>query len=232
MVSRSWYVDYIWHATQEKAGMPPRHYQNGGCWVSPPNGFYSFEALDQNTCENRVHIWLIYQVTVYWPLPNHSSPCRARSIISNVDCAIFFSPRADKKKSPRQTIAPSSCNHFRISHLLAGHLILSSALHWNLGIDIRSFVYHIKILVWSYIHSNPAGTDRQAGTMALEIQNENNDHLVQSSDPDHPANLIPDLCRRFYNWGWVTGTGGGVGDLGWMPKKQQLLRLILIEIFI
>jgi len=39
--------------------------------------------------------------------------------------------------------------------------------------------------------------------------NDNNDHLVQSSDPEHPANLIPDLCRRFYQWGWVTGTGGG-----------------------
>lgn len=55
--------------------------------------------------------------------------------------------------------------------------------------------------------------------MAQEIQNENNDHLVQSADPDHPANLIPDLCRRFYNWGWVTGTGGGVSDLGWIPKN-------------
>lgn len=41
-------------------------------------------------------------------------------------------------------------------------------------------------------------------------KNENNDHLVQSSDPQHPANLIPDLCRRFYDLGWVTGTGGGV----------------------
>ena len=39
----------------------------------------------------------------------------------------------------------------------------------------------------------------------------NNDYLVQSDDPEHPANLIPELCRRFYNWGWVTGTGGGVG---------------------
>jgi hypothetical protein len=33
----------------------------------------------------------------------------------------------------------------------------------------------------------------------------NNDHLVQSDDPDHPANLIPELCKRFYQWGWVTG---------------------------
>lgn len=47
--------------------------------------------------------------------------------------------------------------------------------------------------------------------MSQEItQKDNNDHLVQSSDPDHPANMIPDLCRKFYNWGWVTGTGGGV----------------------
>ncbi|RMZ86574.1 hypothetical protein DV736_g6201, partial [Chaetothyriales sp. CBS 134916] len=30
----------------------------------------------------------------------------------------------------------------------------------------------------------------------------NNDDLVKSDDPDHPANLIPRLC-------WVTGTGGG-----------------------
>lgn len=46
--------------------------------------------------------------------------------------------------------------------------------------------------------------------MAEEIQQPNNDHLVQSTDPEHPANLIPELCRKFYNWGWVTGTGGGV----------------------
>lgn len=42
------------------------------------------------------------------------------------------------------------------------------------------------------------------------VANGNNDHLVQSEDPQHPANLIPELCRKFYNWGWVTGTGGGV----------------------
>ncbi|XP_031548707.1 methylthioribulose-1-phosphate dehydratase-like [Actinia tenebrosa] len=27
---------------------------------------------------------------------------------------------------------------------------------------------------------------------------------------DHPRNLIPDLCRQFYDLGWLTGTGGGI----------------------
>ncbi|GAA6014184.1 hypothetical protein JCM10207_006125 [Rhodosporidiobolus poonsookiae] len=39
-----------------------------------------------------------------------------------------------------------------------------------------------------------------------------NDHaLIQhNGDKLHPAYLIPELCRNFYNLGWVTGTGGGI----------------------
>lgn len=51
-----------------------------------------------------------------------------------------------------------------------------------------------------------------AGDKAVEAV-ANNDHLVESTDPEHPANLIPELCRKFYNWGWVTGTGGGVSPI-------------------
>ncbi|CAL1212846.1 unnamed protein product [Candida parapsilosis] len=29
-------------------------------------------------------------------------------------------------------------------------------------------------------------------------------------DPQHPANLICELCRLFYDNNWVTGTGGGI----------------------
>ncbi|ABN67149.2 conserved hypothetical protein [Scheffersomyces stipitis CBS 6054] len=32
----------------------------------------------------------------------------------------------------------------------------------------------------------------------------------QFSDPNHPANLICELCRLFYDNNWVTGTGGGI----------------------
>jgi hypothetical protein len=36
---------------------------------------------------------------------------------------------------------------------------------------------------------------------------EDPEYLVISDDPDHPANLIPELCRVMYTLGWVTGTG-------------------------
>lgn len=34
--------------------------------------------------------------------------------------------------------------------------------------------------------------------------------LRVSEDAEHPANLICELCRLFYDRNWVTGTGGGI----------------------
>ena len=50
-----------------------------------------------------------------------------------------------------------------------------------------------------------------------------NDHLVQSSDPEHPANLIPSLCAKFWTLGWVTGTGGGasIRDEYALPQSRR-----------
>uniref|UniRef100_A0A182YQ74 Probable methylthioribulose-1-phosphate dehydratase n=1 Tax=Anopheles stephensi TaxID=30069 RepID=A0A182YQ74_ANOST len=31
-----------------------------------------------------------------------------------------------------------------------------------------------------------------------------------ASRQEHPRKLIPELCKQFYNLGWVTGTGGGI----------------------
>jgi methylthioribulose-1-phosphate dehydratase len=33
---------------------------------------------------------------------------------------------------------------------------------------------------------------------------------AEFQDPNHPANLICELCRLFYDNNWVTGTGGGI----------------------
>jgi len=62
------------------------------------------------------------------------------------------------------------------------------------------------------------------------------DALIRSDDPEHPANLIPELCRGFYSelntsregrkltlaLGWVTGTGGGISI-----RKEYVLPLLL-----
>lgn len=34
--------------------------------------------------------------------------------------------------------------------------------------------------------------------------------IYQDYSEEHPRKLIPELCKQFYNLGWVTGTGGGI----------------------
>jgi len=63
------------------------------------------------------------------------------------------------------------------------------------------------------------------------------DALVVSTDPLHPANLIPELCAGFYRLGWVTGTGGGisirVGDKVYIaPSGVQKERIEPSHIFV
>lgn len=56
------------------------------------------------------------------------------------------------------------------------------------------------------------------------------DSLVQSHDPNHPANVICELCKLFYEWNWCTGTGGGMsvrdGDVVYLaPSGVQKERM-------
>jgi len=71
---------------------------------------------------------------------------------------------------------------------------------------------------------------------SVEVQS-NPDALVTSSDPKHPANLIPELCRAFYHLGWVTGTGGGIcireGNIVYIaPSGVQKERIEPSHIFV
>lgn len=59
--------------------------------------------------------------------------------------------------------------------------------------------------------------------------------LVQSEE--HPRNLIPELCRLFYNLGWVTGTGGGIsikheGKIYIAPSGVQKERILPEDLFV
>lgn len=54
---------------------------------------------------------------------------------------------------------------------------------------------------------------------------------------EHPRNLIPELCRLFYDLGWVTGTGGGIsikdGDEIYIaPSGVQKERIMPADLFV
>lgn len=54
------------------------------------------------------------------------------------------------------------------------------------------------------VNQDPTHSSNIIGTV---MPASNLDELIRSDDPNHPANLIPELCRLFYTLGWVTGTG-------------------------
>ena len=60
---------------------------------------------------------------------------------------------------------------------------------------------------------------------------------MQTTHPEHPFQLIPELCRQFYRLGWVTGTGGGVsirldGRVYVAPSGVQKERIQPEDIFV
>lgn len=77
--------------------------------------------------------------------------------------------------------------------------------------------------------------DKPIKTCAREESND--DSLVLSDDPIHPANLICELCKLFYNNGWVTGTGGGISirkedEIYLAPSGVQKERIVPLNIFV
>jgi len=66
---------------------------------------------------------------------------------------------------------------------------------------------------------------------------EDPEELIRSDDPEHPANLICELCRNFYQLGWVTGTGGGTSirhndHIFLAPSGVQKERMKPTDIFV
>ncbi|XP_058788551.1 probable methylthioribulose-1-phosphate dehydratase [Phymastichus coffea] len=63
------------------------------------------------------------------------------------------------------------------------------------------------------------------------------DHYDKNFDKEHPKNLIPELCRQFYDLGWVTGTGGGISikhedKIYIAPSGVQKERIIPNDMFV
>lgn len=61
--------------------------------------------------------------------------------------------------------------------------------------------------------------------------------IIDESHPEHPRNLIPELCKQFYHMGWVTGTGGGMtikleDEIYIAPSGVQKERLSSKDLFV
>ncbi|XP_055549974.1 probable methylthioribulose-1-phosphate dehydratase [Wyeomyia smithii] len=61
--------------------------------------------------------------------------------------------------------------------------------------------------------------------------------IYQDLPEEHPRKLIPELCKQFYNLGWVTGTGGGISmklddDIYIAPSGVQKERIQPDDLFV
>ncbi|ODV98502.1 hypothetical protein PACTADRAFT_31892 [Pachysolen tannophilus NRRL Y-2460] len=84
---------------------------------------------------------------------------------------------------------------------------------------------------------NCSHSAKQDESGAAKLPESESDSLILSDDPNHPANLICELCKNFYVNGWVTGTGGGVsirdGDKVFIaPSGVQKERMLPENIFV
>ncbi|KAJ3079313.1 hypothetical protein HK102_003869, partial [Quaeritorhiza haematococci] len=88
-------------------------------------------------------------------------------------------------------------------------------------------------------HHHDVHEDSKKAVIVKKKAREDNsdDALVISEDTQHPANLIPELCRLFYNLGWVTGTGGGItmmhdNHIYLAPSGVQKERIAPTDLFV
>ncbi|KAK3731129.1 hypothetical protein QZH41_006398 [Actinostola sp. cb2023] len=74
------------------------------------------------------------------------------------------------------------------------------------------------------------------GKASCSVHTENNNKNTEIEAVTHPRNLIPDLCRQFYDLGWVTGTGGGItikyGDEIYIAPSGVQKERILVPYFL
>lgn len=55
-------------------------------------------------------------------------------------------------------------------------------------------------------------------------------HNTYFTSQDHPRNVLPDLCRKFYSLGWMSGTGGALGmKVGYVHHLANINRLYLLS---
>jgi hypothetical protein len=90
-----------------------------------------------------------------------------------------------------------------------------SILFWKVCNAYSSLLVCVSLGVvlhlWGWVGGCQPLTIRNVTCYEMSQRASDSSYLVMYvSFQEHPRNLIPELCRLFYNLGWVTGTGGGI----------------------